>query len=368
MQPFAAFCDGRFGEQAELVVQSAQRQPPLVKGGQRVGQHTVSAQRLQNAALGLDFVGERLAHRGDDVLQPPLGLGPVGDDQLGRGRRRGGAQVGGEIADGIVDLVADGRDDRDFGRTDGAREGFVIEGPQVLGRAAAASENDDVGLFFAVERPQRLDHLRRGAVSLDEGGIEQDFRQREAPACDVDHIADGGPRRRGNDADGARVFGQRLLARRVEQPFGGQPAFELLERGEQVARAVLPHRADVEGVLPALDPERHPSLGCDLLPVFGHKVERGDVAPPHHGRDGRALIFNGKINMPRAVQRDVGQLALDADIPKERQVLQIILGQRVQLGDGQRADLGRVHVRALPTATTALLSTPLTKATAFSSA
>jgi hypothetical protein len=68
----------------------------------------------------------------------------IGDDQLGGVRRRGGADVGREVAQGDVDLVADRGDDGDRARSDGADEGFIVEGPEIFAGAAAAAEDDDV--------------------------------------------------------------------------------------------------------------------------------------------------------------------------------------------------------------------------------
>ena len=56
----------------------------------------------------------------------------------------GGAQVGHEIGDGDVGLVAHGRDHRHGTGGDGARHGLFVEGPQIFERAAAAAHNDDV--------------------------------------------------------------------------------------------------------------------------------------------------------------------------------------------------------------------------------
>ena len=76
----------------------------------------------------------------------------VGHDQLGgrRGRRR--ARIGDEVGDGEVHLVADAADDRQRAGMDRARQLLVVEGPQVLERAAAARQDEHVA--FGARRGQ----------------------------------------------------------------------------------------------------------------------------------------------------------------------------------------------------------------------
>ena len=52
--------------------------------------------------------------------------------------------IGYEIADAKIDLVPDCRDDGRFGRVDRASQGLVVEAPQILARAAAASDDDRI--------------------------------------------------------------------------------------------------------------------------------------------------------------------------------------------------------------------------------
>ena len=68
-----------------------------------------------------------------------------GDDNLRRRRRRRRAEVGDEIGNREVHLVADGRHDRHRAtRRSRARRGSSIERHEILGRPAAAPEDDHV--------------------------------------------------------------------------------------------------------------------------------------------------------------------------------------------------------------------------------
>ena len=64
--------------------------------------------------------------------------------QFGRGGRRRRAQVGAEVGDGDVGLVADAAHDGHWAARRSRARALVVEGPQVLDRAAAAHQQDHV--------------------------------------------------------------------------------------------------------------------------------------------------------------------------------------------------------------------------------
>jgi len=66
------------------------------------------------------------------------------DDDLGGVRRSRRTNVGNQVGDGDIDLVTDAADDGHAARRDRSGHGFVVEGPEVLCRAAAARDDDDV--------------------------------------------------------------------------------------------------------------------------------------------------------------------------------------------------------------------------------
>ena len=96
-------------------------------------------------------------------------LAAIGDADLAGLAGGQGAAVGGQVGEGHVDLVADGRDDRHAGAGDGPRHGLLVEGPEVLEAAAAAGDDDDVGAGDPVGQRQRRDDLAIGALALDAG-------------------------------------------------------------------------------------------------------------------------------------------------------------------------------------------------------
>ena len=72
---------------------------------------------------------------------------------FGRGGRRRRALVGGEIDQRDVGLVADRRDQRDHAVGGGANHDLLVERPQILQRAAAARDDQQI-------RPRNLSRLR----------------------------------------------------------------------------------------------------------------------------------------------------------------------------------------------------------------
>ena len=159
-------------------------------------------------------------------------------DQFGGRRRRRRADVGDEIGDRDVGLVADRRDDRHRRGGDRARDDFLVERPEVLDRPAAASDDDDVDARHAADGAQPARDLAGRAFALHARRADHEVRVRVAPPQHLDDVADRGAVERGDDADLARQRRQRPLARGVEQPFGLQPLLQLIEGELQRAEAL----------------------------------------------------------------------------------------------------------------------------------
>ena len=124
------------------------------------------------------------------------GLNAIGDvverrgDQLGSSGGRGGAQVGDEVGNGEVGLVADGRDDGELGSGDGFGEEFGIEGGKVFERAAAAGDDDEVGVASAIEIGNAGGDFGGSSFSLNKRGIDEDVEAGVATIDDVEEVAD----------------------------------------------------------------------------------------------------------------------------------------------------------------------------------
>ena len=121
---------------------------------------------------------------------------------------------------------------------DRARDDLFVERPEILDRAAAAADDDDVDAGHARDRPAAPRAISSAAPSpCTRAGPNDEVRVRVAAAQHLDDVANRRAVERGDDADLARQRRQRPLARRVEQPFRLQPLLQLIERELQRAEA-----------------------------------------------------------------------------------------------------------------------------------
>ena len=116
-----------------------------------------------------------------------------GHGTLGGDRRRSGTEVRHVIAQCRVGLVTNGTDHRNPGCGHGTHNGFLVEGPQVLHRSAAASHDQHVWHPCArVEILDSGDDLRRRALALHLHGEKADLKIGETAREDRAHVVDHG--------------------------------------------------------------------------------------------------------------------------------------------------------------------------------
>ena len=138
--------------------------------------------------------------------QRPGHLEPVRHDDLGGGRRGGRADVGREVGQRDIDLVADAADHRHRVGHDGPHDPLVVERPEVLERAAAAGEDRHggrvvgpalraAGRGVALDAAERGHEARRRLLALDLRRDEHDLDERPAAG---QHVADVAPDRAGS--------------------------------------------------------------------------------------------------------------------------------------------------------------------------
>jgi hypothetical protein len=94
---------------------------------------------------GLDATLHGAREAGVQQGQLVVELDEAGAGQLGGGGGGGGAQVGGEVGDAHVGLVADAHHHRQRAGADGAGDGFAVEGGEVFEAAAAAHQEQHIG-------------------------------------------------------------------------------------------------------------------------------------------------------------------------------------------------------------------------------
>ena len=133
----------RRAARAQLVRQLGGVPPRIARRAARAGE---ARSRLERAQRDSTRAARRIAAptRCASAIDARDELVFAGDDHLGGRRWRGRAQVGDEVGDRDVGLVADGGDRRHRAAGDRARDDLLVERPEILDRAAAAADDDDV--------------------------------------------------------------------------------------------------------------------------------------------------------------------------------------------------------------------------------
>ena len=247
----------------------------------------------------------------------------VGDDEAARRGGSRGADIGGEVAERRVLLVADRADDRNRAAGDGSHDPLVAEREQVLEAPTASGEDDDVHLRLAADRTQRLDDGEGSARPLDEGLGDDDPRGGNLACTAGDHVTLRGGVVPRHEADASWQPRQQPLPLGGEQALSGELLLQPLERCEVLAETE------------ALDREcAQPQLAARL--VAARDGRRRVRARPRGGRDearrtGGAGISPARTAPPpasfrvkktlcqRSWRRSSADLALD---PDRRQPLQ----------------------------------------------
>ena len=239
---------------------------------------------------------------------------------LGRARRRRRAHVGGEVDRRPVGLVADRRDHRKVGGRHRARQRLVVEAPQILQAAAASRHDDEVRTRQrpvsgqGVEPLDGVRDLRARRLALDAHRPDDDM-QRKAVADAVQDIADHRACRRGHHADDARHERQKLLARRLEQAFGGQPLLALLQQRHQGADAGRLQIVDDDLVVRLAGIGGELAGGDHLHALFRPEFQPRERAPPHDGVEPRAVVLQREIGMAGGMRAAIaGNLAAHAHV------------------------------------------------------
>ena len=244
---------------------------------------------------------------GKDVDVPRDRLAVGRDELRGTGRRRR-ADVGDEVADREVGLVAHGGDDRQRGVDHRARDLLVVERPQVLDRAAAPSDDQHVDLRTRVRRTDRLHDARGRGLALHGRRVDDDAQRRPAARERRQHVVQRRALWRRHQADRARIRGQRPLA------LGGEPARGLELRLEprellvERSRAGEPDRVDVELEVAARLVDRRRRAHLDGHAVRDLHVEEHRLLAPQDAAHLRLGVLEREVAVPRGGSQVAGDL------------------------------------------------------------
>jgi len=209
----------------------------------------------------------------------------IGGEQFGGSRGRGGSLVGHEVGDGEVHLVADSGHHRQGAGRQRPGHHLLVEGPQILQRAAAPGQDQHVALAPLAGQIQHAGNFGGGILALHGNRVDHHGNTGKAPPQGGEDVADRRPRGGGDDPDSPRQTGQGLLAFHGEQPFGVEPLAQRLEGPSQGAIAGFLHVFDDELELaPGL--QQHPHLAVQT-------ADGVDVPQGFSGGDGVHEVMIG---------------------------------------------------------------------------
>jgi hypothetical protein len=256
----------------------------------------------------------------------------------------GGAQIGGQVAQRHVALVPDAAHQRQARAGHRTHQGRVVEGPQVLQRAATAHQQQRVELVAGVGQRQRGAQLRGRLQPLHQAGHHDQLHLRSAARQGGRHIAQRRRAQRGDDADPARKIRQRPLARGVEQALGLQLRLEAQELLVERTLAGGLQGFGNELKLTARLVERDAATAAHALPVLRREAQLRGAAAKQRAAQECALavgILQAEVAVTAGGARETGDLALDADVaetPGELRRELLKQGRDAQGGAGTRGD------------------------------
>src|SRR5262249_22968556 len=125
-----------------------------------------------------------LPHSGDVLVEFAACL----HHQLGGSGRSRSANIGDKIGNGEIAFMAHAGDDGDGAGGNGARDLFLVKGPQILERTAATRENEDVDKLVPIEVLDGAHDLAGCPFALHAHRIKREVHIVEATAQDADDV------------------------------------------------------------------------------------------------------------------------------------------------------------------------------------
>ncbi|KPW14438.1 Uncharacterized protein ALO42_05453 [Pseudomonas syringae pv. atrofaciens] len=266
------------------------------------------------------------------VVDASMQVAGIRGEQFGGSGGRRCTHVGDKVADGHIGFMPDSADNRRHARVDGAGDGFFVEAPQVLQRAAATCQDQSIEAP-AVGQLQCADNLVDRLAALNGCGNQGQLDPRRATAEHADDVADHRTGWRTDNPDTLRVQRQRDLALGAEQAFIAELGFQRIERQAQCTITGRFHRIENQLIVATTFKQRNLAAHLDLQAVLERLTHPRCALPEQRAAYLRARVLQREVHMARGRAREVGDLALDPDAAEH--VFQQHAGAAVELADSK---------------------------------
>ena len=243
-------------------------------------------------------------------LDPGQPLGLIRHRELGSARGRGCSNIGDEIGNGEIDLVAHAGDDGNAHGGHRPGDNLLVERPEILQRTATSGQDEQVAFAAPVSQFQRRGDFRGSARTLHRSGVYQHRNRGKTPRQHRDDIAHGGATGRGHDSDSARQFRLLQLALGIEQAFRRKLALQFLESTPQQPLAHLLQVLDHQLILAPRLVNAHATARENMLTIVRPKVQHSISLSKHGATNLRGFVLHSPIQMPRRRPRKPRNLTL----------------------------------------------------------
>jgi len=199
-----------------------------------------------------NLIAERLAKVGNMLIEFTARL----HNELGGGAGVEARNVRDEVGNGEIGFVADAGDDGNFRIENGAGDNLFVEGPEIFDGNHRPRARIRTSTSFLIEKSQRTDNFFGGTFSLHAHGengemhvVKTATQNAERPSRTAAPLGEViSPMRLGRSGS--------VFCVRVEETFGFETFFELIERKLERADAERVHAFDVNLIFAALPRRR----------------------------------------------------------------------------------------------------------------
>ena len=151
----------------------------------------------------------------------------IGANNLCRGARCGGTQIGNEITNRKIRFMTYRRNNRRFAIDYRTRNAFGVKCPKIFNRTAAPADYNNIDITGIIKANDRFDNIRCGICTLHKSRRNNHLCKRPSARRDIFYILNRSADIGGNNADFARISGKRLFNIIAANTLGKKLCFKL---------------------------------------------------------------------------------------------------------------------------------------------